>query len=172
MGSLKHLIQIHMPYLASSLSACASFNLSWHLSDALQTIGIVDGSIGHIGSSVGNYFSSGRYFKTVISGNSAQILGIVCIFYAVDLSKAQLPRPETDWLLVGFVAFHFITHLLMSCVTCVSESQSNKRYERRLIKSRFSRPSGFSNSLLCSPFQWLPACDAPYDPKWTCLSRL
>lgn len=59
-------------------------------------------------------------------GNSAQILGIVCIFYAVDLSKAQLPRPETDWLLVGFVAFHFITHLLMSCVTCVSESQSNK----------------------------------------------
>jgi len=59
-------------------------------------------------------------------GNSAQIVGIVCIFYAVDLSKAQLPRPETDWLLVGFVAFHFITHLLMSCVTCVSESQSNK----------------------------------------------
>merc|ERR1712050_290880 len=59
-------------------------------------------------------------------GNSAQILGIVCIFYAVDLSKAQLPRPETDWLLVGFVAFHFITHLLMSCVTCVSESHSNK----------------------------------------------
>jgi len=59
-------------------------------------------------------------------GNSAQILGIVCIFYAVDLSKAELPRPETDWLLVGFVGFHFITHLLMSCVTCVSESQNNK----------------------------------------------
>merc|ERR1712038_770067 len=59
-------------------------------------------------------------------GNVAQILAIVCIFYAVDLSKAQLPRPETDWLLVAFVGFHFITHLLMSCVTCVSESQNNK----------------------------------------------
>jgi len=59
-------------------------------------------------------------------GNTAQILGIVCIFYAVDLTAAQLPRPETDWLLVGFVAFHFLTHLLMSCITCVSESQSGK----------------------------------------------
>merc|ERR1712045_706882 len=42
-------------------------------------------------------------------GNVAQILAIVCIFYAVDLPKAQLPRPETDWLLVAFVAFHFLT---------------------------------------------------------------
>jgi hypothetical protein len=76
---------------------------------------------------VGDFNLVNKNLMTNLSGNSAQILGIVCIFYAVDLSKAQLPRPETDWLLVGFVAFHFITHLLMSCVTCVSESQSNKR---------------------------------------------
>lgn len=59
-------------------------------------------------------------------GNSAQIVGVVCIFYAVDLTAAQLPRPETDWLLVGFVGFHFLAHLLMSCVACVTESQNTK----------------------------------------------
>lgn len=55
-------------------------------------------------------------------GNVAQILAIVCIFYAVDLSKAQLPRPETDWLLVAFVAFHFLTHLILSCINCNADN--------------------------------------------------
>jgi len=55
-------------------------------------------------------------------GNVAQILAIVAIFYAVDLPKAQLPRPETDWLLVAFVAFHFLTHLILSCINCNSDS--------------------------------------------------
>ena len=59
-------------------------------------------------------------------GNCAQILGIVCIFYAVDLDKAQLPRPETDWLLVGFVGFHFLAHLLLAALSCCSESSSSK----------------------------------------------
>jgi cytochrome b561 len=60
-------------------------------------------------------------------GNSAQILAIVCIFYAVDLDKAQLPRPETDWLLVAFVAFHFLSHLLLSCLSCRGEASNSKR---------------------------------------------
>jgi len=55
-------------------------------------------------------------------GNVAQILAIVCVFYAVDLPKAQLPRPETDWLLVAFVAFHFLTHLILSFINCNSDS--------------------------------------------------
>lgn len=59
-------------------------------------------------------------------GNAAQILGIVTIFYAVDLPSAGLPKPETDWLLVAFVGFHFITHLIMSCVQCVSDSKASK----------------------------------------------
>jgi len=54
-------------------------------------------------------------------GNAAQIVGVVAIFYAVDLTAAELPRPETDWLLVGFVGFHFLCHLLMSCVSCITE---------------------------------------------------
>ena len=59
-------------------------------------------------------------------GNSAQILAIVCIFYAVDLDKAELPRPETDWLLVGFVGFHFLSHLLLSGLSCLGEGSSSK----------------------------------------------
>ena len=61
-------------------------------------------------------------FLTFLIGNVAQILAIVCIFYAVDLPKAQLPRPETDWLLVAFVAFHFLTHLVLSGINCNSDS--------------------------------------------------
>ena len=56
------------------------------------------------------------------AGNVAQILAVVCIFYAVDLPKAELPRPETDWLLVAFVAFHFLTHLILSCINCNSDN--------------------------------------------------
>jgi len=59
-------------------------------------------------------------------GNSAQILGIVCIFYAVDLDKARLPRPETDWLLIAFVGFHFLSHLLLSALSCVGENSNSK----------------------------------------------
>jgi len=55
-------------------------------------------------------------------GNVAQILAIVCIFYAVDLPKSLLPRPETDWLLVAFVAFHFLTHLVLSGINCTSDN--------------------------------------------------
>merc|ERR1712079_249488 len=54
-------------------------------------------------------------------GNSAQILALVAIFYAVDLTKAELPRPQTDWLLVAFVAFHFLTHLVLSAISCLQE---------------------------------------------------
>ena len=62
----------------------------------------------------------------LFTGNSAQILALVAIFYAVDLTKAELPRPQTDWLLVAFVAFHFLTHLVLSAISCLQEQ--NKMY--------------------------------------------
>ena len=55
-------------------------------------------------------------------GNSAQIVGIVAIFFAVDLDKAQLPR-ETDWLLTAFVIFHALIHIIMSCAMCKSDNK-------------------------------------------------
>jgi hypothetical protein len=71
-------------------------------------------------------FEDGNECRRCCTGNAAQILGIVCIFFAVDLEKAQLPRPETDWLLIGFVAFHFLTHLLLSLINCVAEYKHAK----------------------------------------------
>ena len=62
------------------------------------------------------------FLTVLIAGNVAQILAIVAIFYAVDLPKAQLPRPETDWLLVAFVAFHFLTHLVLSAINCNADN--------------------------------------------------
>jgi hypothetical protein len=53
-------------------------------------------------------------------GNAAQIVGIVAIFFAVELDKAKLPR-ETDYLLIAFVAFHFLTHLVLSILMCASD---------------------------------------------------
>ena len=58
-------------------------------------------------------------------GNAAQIVGIVAIFFAVDLDKAQLPR-ETDYLLIAFVLFHAQIHIIMSCLMCRSDSRSGK----------------------------------------------
>lgn len=59
-------------------------------------------------------------------GNAAQILAVLCIFFAVDLEKALLPRPETDYLLIAWVAFHFLTHILMSLMNCASDSRAAK----------------------------------------------
>jgi len=58
-------------------------------------------------------------------GNAAQILGILCIFFATSLEKAQLPA-ETDFLVIAWVAFHFLTHIIMSIVTCVGENKAAK----------------------------------------------
>ncbi|KAK6642360.1 hypothetical protein RUM43_003861 [Polyplax serrata] len=59
-------------------------------------------------------------------GNSAHILGIVTIFFAVKLNKAELPE-WTDWVLVAYVAFHVLMHLVFSVVGCCSEDCTNKR---------------------------------------------
>lgn len=54
-------------------------------------------------------------------GNSAHIVGIVTIFFAVELDKAQLPK-ETDFLLIAFVIFHALIHLVLSCLVCKSDN--------------------------------------------------
>jgi hypothetical protein len=59
-------------------------------------------------------------------GNAAQILGILCIFFSTSLEKAQLPE-ETDFLVIAWVAFHFLTHIIMSIVSCVGENKAAKQ---------------------------------------------
>ncbi|KAJ3665387.1 hypothetical protein Zmor_000884 [Zophobas morio] len=59
-------------------------------------------------------------------GNAAHIIGIVTIFYAVKLAKAELPE-FMDWILVAYVAFHVVVHLVLSIIGCISEKSSERR---------------------------------------------
>ena len=54
-------------------------------------------------------------------------MGIVTIFFAVELDKAKLPR-ETDYLLIAFVIFHAFIHLILSCLVC--RGDTSDRYTK------------------------------------------
>lgn len=56
-------------------------------------------------------------------GNAAHIIGIVAIFFAVDLSKAELPK-ETDYLLVSHARSH---GLMIRVVFCGARGPRFKR---------------------------------------------
>ncbi|XP_022913819.1 putative ferric-chelate reductase 1 homolog [Onthophagus taurus] len=61
-----------------------------------------------------------------LCGNVAHILAIVTIFFAVRLTKAELPE-WMDWILVGFVALHVIIHIVLSILNAASEKQAERR---------------------------------------------
>ncbi|XP_056640678.1 putative ferric-chelate reductase 1 homolog [Diorhabda sublineata] len=61
-----------------------------------------------------------------LAGNAAHIIGIVAIFFAVRLTKAELPE-EVDYILVAYVIVHVVTHLILSLLYCVSEKSSDSR---------------------------------------------
>ena len=56
-------------------------------------------------------------------GNSAQIVAFGAIFFAVELQKAELP-PETTYLLIAYVIFHALVHLLLTITKCVSDRKA------------------------------------------------
>ena len=67
-------------------------------------------------------------FNRIVDLNSShiiQIVGIVAIFFAVELDKAELPA-ETDYLLIAFVAFHFLMHLVLSILMCSTDMRKDK----------------------------------------------
>lgn len=45
--------------------------------------------------------------------NLITFFAVVTIFFAVKLAKAELPS-WFDWILVAFVAFHVLVHLVLS----------------------------------------------------------
>lgn len=59
-------------------------------------------------------------------GNAAHLLAIVTIFFAVQLTAAQLPI-WYDWILVAFVAFHVLMHFIFSIAGCISDQSSARR---------------------------------------------
>ncbi|XP_076665949.1 putative ferric-chelate reductase 1 homolog isoform X2 [Andrena cerasifolii] len=73
-------------------------------------------------------------------GNAAQICGIIAIFFAVRLNKAKLPE-WVDWILVAYVVFHILTHLVLTFVGCASDRQASQRVNSFPMKDMHSRGS-------------------------------
>ncbi|XP_017875392.1 putative ferric-chelate reductase 1 homolog [Ceratina calcarata] len=73
-------------------------------------------------------------------GNAAQICGIIAIFFAVRLNKAKLPE-WMDWILVAYVVFHILTHLVLTFVGCASDRQASQRVNSFPMKDMHSRGS-------------------------------
>lgn len=112
----------------------------------------------HPGTPKRPIFNWGHWFI----GNAAHILGIVTIFFAVYLSKADLPE-WTIYILASFVVFHVIMHLVLSLSQCVSDGRisngrvnsfpmkdmmTNNRQAMAADKKSDAPHSGFRRSLL------------------------
>ncbi|XP_076355010.1 putative ferric-chelate reductase 1 homolog [Tachypleus tridentatus] len=53
-------------------------------------------------------------------GNAAKIVAVLTIFFAVSLQAANLPYAYY-WILVGYVAFYFLFHLIMQLHACIMD---------------------------------------------------
>nr|CAH7733932.1 unnamed protein product [Callosobruchus chinensis] len=87
-----------------------------------------------------------------LAGNAAHIVGIVAIFFAVKLSKAELPD-FFDYIMVAYVVVHAVTHLLLSLLNCISDKSSDSRVSSFPMKDiGLGRNSGYLDRSLDSPF--------------------
>ncbi|CAG4994971.1 unnamed protein product [Parnassius apollo] len=78
-------------------------------------------------------------------GNAAHILGIVTIFLAIYLQKAELPIWSV-YVMAAFVAFHVIMHIILSLTLCVSEGRiSNGRVNSFPMKDMMGQPRQMSH---------------------------
>ncbi|XP_066143030.1 putative ferric-chelate reductase 1 homolog [Euwallacea fornicatus] len=59
-------------------------------------------------------------------GNSAHIIAIVTLFFAVKLTKAELPA-FFDWILVAYVVVYVISHLILLVMNCIADKSSERR---------------------------------------------
>lgn len=73
-------------------------------------------------------------------GNCAHIIGIVAIFFAVMLNKAELPE-WMEYVLVAYVAFHVLIHLILQISACISDKSAERRVNAFQMKEMGSRSS-------------------------------
>ncbi|XP_060531143.1 putative ferric-chelate reductase 1 homolog isoform X2 [Cylas formicarius] len=86
-------------------------------------------------------------------GNSAHIIAIVTLFFAVRLTKAELPD-FVDWILVAYVVVHVISHLVLSVLNCTAEKSSERRVTSFPMKDlgASGRNSGYNDRSPDAPF--------------------
>ncbi|XP_044006147.1 putative ferric-chelate reductase 1 homolog isoform X2 [Aphidius gifuensis] len=73
-------------------------------------------------------------------GNAAHIFAIIALFFAVGLSKAKLPD-WMEWILVAYVIFHVITHIILSFAGCASDKRNSQRVNAFPMKDIHGRGS-------------------------------
>ncbi|XP_043278671.1 putative ferric-chelate reductase 1 homolog isoform X2 [Venturia canescens] len=73
-------------------------------------------------------------------GNAAHICAVVAIFFAVRMTKANLPE-WFDWILVAYVVFHVLSHLILTFAGCASDRQDNLRINAFPMKDMHTRSS-------------------------------
>ncbi|XP_046610894.1 putative ferric-chelate reductase 1 homolog [Neodiprion virginianus] len=88
----------------------------------------------HPGTPRRTIFNWGHWFV----GNAAHICGIVAIFFAVPTTKARLPDWVT-WVMVAYVVFHILTHLILTFVGCASDRQASHRINSFPMKDMHAR---------------------------------
>ncbi|XP_074042422.1 putative ferric-chelate reductase 1 homolog isoform X2 [Leptinotarsa decemlineata] len=89
-------------------------------------------------------------------GNTAHIIAIVTLFFAVTLTKAELPK-LMDYILVAYVVVHVISHLLLSVLNCISEKSSDSRVSSFPMKdlTGSGRNSAYADQGMDAPFSTL-----------------
>lgn len=71
-------------------------------------------------------------------GNAAQICAIVALFFAVRLNKAKLPE-WVDWILVAYVIFHVLTHVILTFLGYALDRDSAQRADSFPMKDMSPR---------------------------------
>jgi len=82
-------------------------------------------------------------------GNTAHIVGIVCIFLAWDLSLADLKRFGDEslwlWIMMAVVLFHVLMHIVMSIHTLWADKQLDSSNKKRALFPGPMKPNGMSD---------------------------
>ncbi|KAK9732358.1 Reeler domain [Popillia japonica] len=106
----------------------------------------------HPGTSKRPIFNWAHWF----GGNAAHIIGIVAIFFAVELNKAELPT-WMYWILVAYVVLHVATHFLLSILGCAAERSAERRVTSFPMKdlAGSGRTSTYSDSNADAPLSFV-----------------
>ena len=73
-------------------------------------------------------------------GNSAYLFGVVAIFLAGSLAKTNLASTEWwNWLILAYVIFHFLVHMILSLVMAKEERSSGVVMDTQMADLRGKR---------------------------------
>lgn len=86
-------------------------------------------------------------------------VAVVTIFFAVELAKTNLP-PYFDWILIAFIIFHLLFHLILQSVACTTDgkkkSKVNFNWNLLLVNQCNNDILPFHISQKLMTWRWIP----------------